>query len=92
MASSKKFMHKPSANISPDLLASALGNAPATSPTLHRYDIPDFMYSQVRFESRPNREELLIYEPLMLELNLYCEGRRYSQKQMETAWNDTYLK
>eukprot|EP00969_Alexandrium_andersonii_P143626 6350600-Alexandrium_andersonii.AAC.1 len=61
-AKGNKFAHRPSAKISPEVLAGALSNVAPSWPLLHRYSIPYFMYSQIRFESRPCEAELEVFE------------------------------
>ena len=84
---SPSFVRRPSAVIDPQTLADVLANTDPKYPVMMKYNIVDFMYQHVKFESRSNRAELDVFEPLMLELDLWCGDRRISQKLMEQAWS-----
>ena len=58
MMTSPKFKRLPSVSVSSDVVAQCFLNISPRWPVMTRYDIPDFMYSQVKFESRPNKQQL----------------------------------
>jgi hypothetical protein len=70
------FRHGKTATVDVSVLAATLKRRGRDVPAMAKYDLPDFMYSRVRFEDRPRQEEYMKHEHLMLDLSLLGQALR----------------
>ena len=91
--SRRSFTRHCASDVEPAVVAEVLQAAEPGWPVMKDYGIPDFSYVHVKFESRVSKAGLAPFENNLLpDLNTLSEGRFFSQKTMEAAWDAAFLK
>ena len=86
----KCFRHDKTADVDPTALGQELSNFPSECQMMANYDIPDFMYHTMSFNSRIDSSAIALHKQLLQYMETLGGGRYFSQKLVEAAWDVSF--